>query len=305
MELRHFRYFLAVADHLSFIKAAERLHISQPPLSRQIRELEREIGTPLFYRGKHIRLTKAGLHLQDQARRILDLTGAACRDARLLGEERASKVNIGCVSFVLSTVLLPLFELIRDRIPGLTLELRVMSTEAQVQALKSGTIDIGFVRSWVRVEDFAFEPLVLERLYLIYPSGFESAGGTALPLSALAEQPFVGISQAAAPGLAERIEGICLQTGFTPSVAYECNDAHAIERLVAAGLGWSIVPDLALERDAPAGVRSIQLPETITLGICYRNESHPETIDEILKLARSHFAGLEDPAVISAQAAAP
>ena len=293
MELRHLRYFVAVANHLSFVKAAEQLHVSQPPLSRQIREFENEIGTSLFDRGgKRIRLTKAGAFLQIEAQRILEETAGACRTARLIGEEGATRLNVGCVSFALSSVLPPLFERIRQRFPALTLELRVMPTEAQEAALRNGTIDIGFVRSWVKAEGFIYEPLFEERLSLIYPPTFAAGRGTPVSIAAFADRPFIGIVQTAAPGLSERIGDICLQSGFKPSTAYECNDAHSIVKLVAAGLGWSIVPDLGIGQAAFEGICSLALPQTLTLGISYRSEDMPPTVGSIVELAKEHFSAI-------------
>jgi DNA-binding transcriptional LysR family regulator len=139
MELRHLRYFAAVAKHLSFSKAAEELHISQPPLSRQIQELEKELGTLLFLRkAKKIEFTKAGDYLQIEAQRILDSVEMVARTVKIIGDTQSSSLRIGCVNFLMYSVLPPFFEIVREREPGIRLELSILSTEAQERAIRSG-----------------------------------------------------------------------------------------------------------------------------------------------------------------------
>jgi len=290
MELRHLRYFAAVAEQLSFTKAAEILNISQPPLSRQIQELEEEIGTALFVRAANrIFLTKAGEFFLAEARKILQSAEDAARATKVIGDSGANSLRIGCVSFLLHSILPPFFERVREALPELHLDIRVMSTEAQERALRTGDLDMGFVRSWVRDEGLIFEPLVHERLTLICQEGVAEGSDLSERLASLASRPFVAISQRVAPGLAERLLQICRDRGVEPSIGYESNDAYSIITMVAAGLGWSIVPDLALKESDMAGLEAMELPETIIVGLCRPNESPCPPASDFLAIAEDYF----------------
>jgi DNA-binding transcriptional LysR family regulator len=291
MELRHLRYFIAVGRCLNFTKAAEILHISQPPLSRQIQEFEEEIGTALFDRqGKKTALTQAGEYLLEESEKLLEGIEAACRTARAISQ--GSKVlNIGCVSFFMNTSLGPFLEEVRHSNPDLKLELLVMSTEAQEKALLAGSIQIGFVRSWIRQDNLAFVPLTEEALAIVYPAKDDLPQDPQQCLSLLSSRPFIGMSRAVAVGLVDKISSICAEYSITTSTAYECNDAFSIIGLVAAGLGWSIMPDLELRDLHAAGISSLRLPQKIQIGLAYRGSGIPAEARRFLDFAKDHFSG--------------
>jgi LysR family transcriptional regulator, benzoate and cis,cis-muconate-responsive activator of ben and cat genes len=290
MELRHLRYFAAVARHLSFSRAAEELHVSQPPLSRQIQELERELGTALFDRkGKRIELTRAGEFLSIEAPRILDGIEMALRTASAIGGSQASSLRIGCVNFLMYATLPPLFEMLREREPDMRIELSVMSTEAQERALRSGALDFGFVRSWVTT-GLVFEPLTEERLAVIFPAGVRADPEPEACLRSLSDKPFIAISSDSAPGLADKIRTICDGYGCIPDIGFVCGDAYSIVKLAGSGLGWSILPDMAY-RDAEAeGVGIVMLPQTMALGLCYAKPVLSDKERLFIDLAKEFFA---------------
>jgi DNA-binding transcriptional LysR family regulator len=291
MELRHLRYFAAVAKHLSFSKAAEELHISQPPLSRQIQELERELGTRLFERkAKKIEFTKAGDYLHIEAQRILDSVEMVARTVKVIGETQSSSLRIGCVNFLMYSVLPPFFEIVREKEPGMMLELSILSTEAQERAIRSGAIDVGFVRSWEGEEGLVFEPLSEERLAIIYPGTAEMETDPARCIEGLRESAFVAISPVTAPGLAEKVRSICEEYGCVPNIGYVCSDAYSIIKLVSTGLGWSIVPDLAYRDAAIAGVSIAMVPQTMVLGLCYGKAELSENEKRFIDLAKGFFS---------------
>jgi DNA-binding transcriptional LysR family regulator len=290
MELRHLRYFAAVAKHLSFSKAAEELHISQPPLSRQIQELERELGTGLFDRkAKKIELTKAGEYMRIEVQRILDSVEMVARTVKVIGGAQGSSLRIGCVNFLMYSVLPPFFEIVREREPGIRLELSIMSTEAQERALRSGAIDVGFVRSWVGEEGLIFEPLSEERLAVIFPSTTEVDPDPAACIASLRDSAFVAISATTAPGLAEKVKSVCDEYGCSPNIGYVCSDAYSIIKLVSTGLGWSIVPDMAYRDAAVAGVSIVMLPQTMVLGLCYGKSILSGNERRFIDLAKAFF----------------
>ena len=217
MELRHLRYFLAVAKNLSFVKAAEALNISQPPLSRQIQELEEEIGIPLFDRRSHkTTLTKAGEYLMVEAERQLERLEAIYRTAKNIGDKGSPNLKIGCVSFLLFSVLPEFLEKFRASFPEIKLEIFVMSTEEQEHALRTKAIDVGFARAWIGEEGLVFEPLMEEKLAVIFPFGRAKAKDPAECMAGLVDLPFLTVSHSVAPGLTERLVAICGDYGSDP-----------------------------------------------------------------------------------------
>lgn len=282
---------MAVGRCLSFTKAAEMLHVSQPTLSRQIQEFEEEVGAAFFDRtGKKTSLTEAGRYLLAEAERLLDSIEAVCHNAKAVAD-KSRALTVGCVNFFFNTSLTPFIEkLHRDR-PELRIELRIMSTEAQERALMAGAIDIGFVRSWVREESLAFEPIAEEPLVVIFPkTAHPDESSPQACISTLAGRPYIGMVHATAAGLTDTIAAICSQFGFTPNPAYECNDAFSIIGLVASGLGWSIVPHIELRDSQISGIGSIQLPNRITIGLCYNKVSMLNDARDFVVLAKDYFA---------------
>ncbi len=301
MELRHLRYFIAVAKNLSFIKAAEMLHISQPPLSRQIQEFEEEIGTSLFDRKSHkTTLTKAGEYLLVEAERSLERLEAICRTAKNIGDTGPTSLRIGCVSFLLYSILPPFLELFRETFPEIKLEILIMSTEEQESALRSKVIDLGFARSWIHEEGIVFEPLMEEKLALIFPAELSKETDPLKCMADLVNLPFISVSHSVAPGLTNRLMAICSGYGCAPSVGFESSDSYSIIKLVASNLGWSIVLNLEVQEASIASVTSIPLTETMILGICYQNADILEYEAKFIKLAESYFFGFvknSDPAL--------
>ncbi len=290
MELRHLRYFAAVARHLSFSRAAEELHVSQPPLSRQIQEMERELGIALFNRkGKKTELTKAGEYLSIEVPRILDGIEMALRTASAIGGSESNSLKIGCVNFLMYATLPALFETLRERESEMKIELTVMPTEAQERALRSGSLDLGFVRSWVGT-GLVFEPLSEERLALIFPKRDEIVPDPRTCIESLAGTPFIAISPEAAPGLSDKIQSICSEYGCMPDVGYSCGDMYSIVKLVSTGLGWSIVPDMGYREARAAGVGILMLPQTMALGICYAKPILSDKEKLFISLAKEFFA---------------
>jgi DNA-binding transcriptional LysR family regulator len=290
MELRHLRYFTAVAKNLSFSKAAEELHISQPPLSRQIQELERELGTSLFDRkSKRIELTKAGEYMKDKAQRILDSVELMARNAKAIGEAQTRSLRIGCVSFLMYSALPPFFELMREREPGIRLDIANLATEAQEKAIRSGSLDIGFIRSWQRDERLVFEPLAAEHLAVIHPSSFAAGGDPRRCIERLASSSFIAISRESGPVLSSKIKAVCDEYGCSLNIGYVCSDAYSVIKLVGAGLGWSIIPALDYRDAALSGVGIVTLPQTVGIGLCYEREGLSETGKRFVELAKVYF----------------
>ena len=257
MDLRRLTCFLAVADELNFSRAAQRLHMSQPPLSLQIRLLEQEMGAQLFERSRRaVTLTPAGLLLQEKARQIVELHQQAGELCRMAAHGLAGRLRIAFTASV------PLFDefsaMLRDfrtRYPEVELDLQHMTTGEQIAALTAGQIDIGFMRPSPAFRipvPIREQTLWRDELMLAVPAR-QAADSLSVALSALADQPFVLHPTVLGGGLHEHILALCSEAGFVPRIAQPARETSTMLALVAAGLGLSIVPSV-YERICPPGV---------------------------------------------------
>ena len=257
MDLRRLTCFLAVADELNFSRAAQRLHMSQPPLSQQIRLLEQEMGAQLFERSRRaVTLTPAGLLLQEKARQIVELHQQAGELCRMAAHGLAGRLRIAFTASV------PLFDefsaMLRDfrtRYPEVELDLQHMTTGEQIAALTAGQIDIGFMRPSPAFRipvPIREQTLWRDELMLALPAR-QAADSLPVALSGLADQPFVLHPTVLGGGLHEHILALCSEAGFVPRIAQPARETSTMLALVAAGLGLSIVPSV-YERICPPGV---------------------------------------------------
>jgi DNA-binding transcriptional LysR family regulator len=257
VELRHLRYFVAVAEEVSFTRAAARLGIAQPPLSQQIAKLERELEVRLFERGSRgVRLTTAGAALLDEARMVLARTGEATRIVRQVQHGRSGAVRVASVASGFSGVLLDLLPAFRAAYPAVLPLVYELEAVPQLEALSQGTIDIGFLRGSAPTPGVTLWPLRSEPLVAALPEGHELAHAELVPLRALAGEPFVLFPRAAAPEAFDTIVGACGRAGFTPDVVYEASNDHTLVALVASALAVSLVPE---------STSNLRIP-----GTCYR-----------------------------------
>lgn len=243
MELRHLRYFIAVAEELSFTRAAARLQIAQPPLSQQIAKLETEIGVRLLDRtSRSVRLTPAGLALLHEARRLLTRADEVQRIAQSGGTYSCGTLRIGCVASGFSGALLRLLPAFRTRHPGVLPLVYEMEAAPQCHALVRGDIDIGFARINHQIPDVEITPILDEPLMAALPAAHPLAEQQRVPLARLAGEAFVMFPRNAAPDAFDAITSACAAVGFSPDIALEATNDHALVSMVACGLGISIVP---------------------------------------------------------------
>ncbi len=294
MELRHLRYFVAVAEELHFGRAAARLGISQPPLSQQIRQLERELGFELFQRTRRrVRLTEAGAVYLEEARGILSRVGQAGAAARRVARGEAGALAVGFVASATYGLLPTLFRRFRERNPEVALALNEMSTADQVAALRSGRIQLGFARRPVGDEALAAVPLLDEPLRVALPRAHRLASRRSVPLRDLAAEPFVLFPRAPRPGWMDFVAGVCRQAGFQPEVTQETLELSTTVALVAAGIGVTLVPASA-EALQLAGVVYRPLappaPRTRLLAL-YRPDDQAPAVARFLEVAREVIAG--------------
>ncbi len=247
MELRHLRYFVTVAEELHFTRAAERLHIGQPPLSQQIQALEEEIGVQLLERSKRwVRLTPAGKSFLEDARKILALSEQAPQTARRASRGEIGELRIGFTPSTPFTEIFPVvINLFRRQFPQVTLSLREMPTMRQLAAIEERQLDLGFIRPTEVDVGKAISLTILSNdpLLLVMPAKHRLAKRTSIPFKELAGESFVMYPHHAGTGLSRQVQRLCREAGFEPQIVQEAQEASTIIGLVAAGCGISILPE--------------------------------------------------------------
>jgi DNA-binding transcriptional LysR family regulator len=289
MELRHLRYFLAVAEELHFGRAAARLHISQPPLSQQIRRLEKELQAPLFNRTKrHVELTNAGRVFLAEARSLIAQAEQAAGNAQRASRGEIGQLLIGCdlwVDFLNGARIIRLFA---RRHPDVEVELRDLTATEQISALEGGRIHVGILRPPVPSKALQSERLFSENLVVAFPRGHRFRKIARVSWAVLGAEPYVLFSRRRAPAFDALVARACHDAGVTLKVKYEVDHPQTILAVVEAGLGISLVPaslgmlrrpGIAYRRLSPAG------PALETV-IAWRRDSELPLVQAFLKVAR-------------------
>jgi DNA-binding transcriptional LysR family regulator len=294
MELRHLHYFIAVAEELHFSRAAERLHISQPPLSQQIQSLEEELGVKLFERTKRqVHLTEAGKVFLERSYQVLAQLEQAIAATRQIGRGEVGRLAIGFVDSAMYTVLPEILRVFREQFPAVELRLHELTTTQQIQALYDKQIDIGIVRSAISEPGLSVECLLQESLVLALPENHLLSAQTQVSLSSLADESFILSPAKLGPLFYEQIIHSCQQAGFRPKVAQEAVQMQTIIGLVAAGLGIAIVP-ASMQNFHRSGVIYKSLQEQIPntgLYLTWRQHDSSPVISAFLSLARKTTQG--------------
>ena len=288
MELRHLRYFAAVAEELHFGRAAKRLASAQPPLSQQIKALEEEIGVILLTRTKRqVRLTAAGEVFLAETRKILGLAEQAVRAAGRAARGEIGQLAVGFVSSAVYGQVPHIFRLMRSRYPKVSLMLQDLTSEEQVEAVKAGRIDVGLVRPPViAAEGLEMEIISREPLMAVLPEGSRLAQKAELAVEELAEEPFIQIPRQVAPGFYDQFIRICARAGFSPKIVQEARTTPTIVSLIAGGMGVSILPSSlrSLQRIG-AVYRPLKRPAPTTdMAVLWRPEDTSPPLDSFLEI---------------------
>jgi DNA-binding transcriptional LysR family regulator len=244
MELRHLRYFVTLAEELHFGRAAAKLHISQPPLSMQIRALEAELGVTLLKRTqRHVSLTQAGAALLGEARHILARVEQAVLTTKRAGRGEIGELAIGFISVADYNVLPVVLREFRRRFPLVNLTLRESTTDAQTRDLGAGRIDVGFVLPPISDPSLESISILREPLIAALPEKHPLARKPGkLALEKLKDAPFILFPRPYAPGLYDDIVSCCKAAGFSPRVEQEAIQMQTIVSLVSAELGVALIP---------------------------------------------------------------
>ncbi|MBE9193437.1 LysR family transcriptional regulator [Gloeocapsopsis crepidinum LEGE 06123] len=289
MELRHLHYFIAVAEELHFSRAAQRLRISQPPLSQQIRGLEDELGVKLFERTKRqVHLTEAGKVFLERSYGVLAQLEQAIAVTQQIGRGEVGRLAIGFVGSATYTVLPDVLSVFRAQFPAVELRLHELTTQEQIQALYHKQVDVGIVRSAIIEPGLSVECILQETLVLALPETHPLSTQTQVSLSSLADELFILFPAKMGPIFYEQIINICQQAGFRPKVAQEAVQMQTIIGLVAAGLGIAFVP-ACLQNFHRSGVIYRPLQEQIPktgLYLTWRQHDSSPVIRAFLSLAR-------------------
>jgi DNA-binding transcriptional LysR family regulator len=242
MDLDRLEAFVAVAAERHFGRAAERLHIAQPPLSRRIQQLERELGVVLFARDHHgVEITDAGTRLLPDAQRTLAQVRRLEALAKALRSGSGGLLRLGFVASAAAEVMPRLVAAHRRAFPALEWRLGAATSEAQVQALRAGELDAGLIRPPERRPGLALLPIAREGLSAMLPVDHLLAGRSPLQLADLQGWPLILYPRAEDPAVRDRILSACNNAGFEPRVAEESGEFAATAGLVAAGVGIALV----------------------------------------------------------------
>jgi len=274
VDLRQLRYFVAIVEEGSLSRAAARLHVSQPPLSTQIKALEDELGVQLLLRGNRgVSPTAAGKVFYEDVRVLLARLDQARQRARQVHEGEVGVLAVGFVSIADYSILPPTLKRFRGRAPGVEVQLHELTTDAQIRELRAGRLDLSIGLAPVDEPDLQFERLLREALVLAAPAGhaaLQSEG--AVDLRLLARESFIVPPRDIAPGLYDLLISRCRAAGFVPRITQSARQMQTIVGLVSSGMGVALVPSSVQNLQRP-GVQYRPLrgrAATVELGLLSR-----------------------------------
>lgn len=291
MELRHLRYFVAVAEELHFGRAADRLHMAQPPLSQQIRQLEAEIGAPLFTRtSRRVQLTPAGTAFLKEARGILTDVEQAVTTARRAGRGEIGWFGVGFVASAIYEILPRIVCQFRKEYPDVELVLTEMPSMEQHRALREKRIHVGFSRLPKPEPGIVFEPVSSETLMVALPADHKLADRNALRLQELVAQMLILYPSETDSSFAGYVLRLCQEANFTPRIVQRTGEIQTAVGLVDAGVGIAIVPASTrnMHRDGVVYIPLVDPAPVIDLTLGHRADDQSPILLHFLEICRSH-----------------
>jgi DNA-binding transcriptional LysR family regulator len=294
MDLRQLRYFVAVAEERHFGRAAQRLHMSQPPLSMQIKALERELGIGLLERtSRRVALTDAGRAFLERAKIILGAVEEAREVARGAEQGLQGRLEVGFISSASLSLLPPSIRLFRERFGGVELELKELTSAQQIDALYEGGIRVGLVRLPLRAPGIRFEPVLEERLVVALPSGHALEDLDRVSLETIVDLPLIFFTRQLIPGFHAQIVELFQRVGAFPKVAQHAVHLQTIVGLVASGVGIAILPSSA-QRASREGVvyRALDVPDaTSWMGLAWFEGDESKLVRNVIGTVREAAGG--------------
>nr|WP_240353144.1 LysR family transcriptional regulator [Cohnella algarum] len=294
VDIRHLQYFMETARQGSFTKAAEKLHVSQPTISKMIKGIEEELGTELIDRsGKRIELTDAGRMILAQAENIVRSFEHLSSDLDDLLNLKKGTLRIGLPPMAGAGYFPEALGLFHERHPGIALELVEDGAKKMEADIAAGTLNIGVVLLPTKRDDYHSIPISEEPVHLLVPSSHRLAGRQEASLAELAGEPFILFGQEFA--LRGRIRSACIQAGFEPAIVCESSQWDLIGKLVAAGLGISLLPESICRQVVSDKARAIRLVRPSipwALAMIWRKDKYLSPAERAwLQFAESYFKG--------------
>lgn len=294
MELRQLQYFLAVAEELNFGRAAARLGIAQPPLSRQIRQLEQELGVELFRRTKRrVELTEVGRVFLEEARQILSQVEQGVRVAQRASRGEIGRLVVGFEGSSTYDVIPVSLKVYRERFPEVELVVYAMTTEEQIQALLENRIGIGFVVSPLNDKRLAIEIILREALVLAIPESHPLVARNEVRVRELEGESFIMFQRNRGCGLYDQAIAVCQRAGFSPRVIQEADEMQVMLGFVAAGLGITLLSASVQQFQRPGVVYRTLQPSTpkVTLALAWRRDDPSAVLQAFIEVVRECTRG--------------
>lgn len=289
MDLRTLRCFVAVVREGHFGRAALSLGIAQPPLTRQIQKLERELGVALLHRTqKKFEVTQAGKILYERARRLLDSADQAEADVRRAGTGETGRLTIGFVHSNAFTILPGIVARFRAAYPDVELDLREMWHANLVMGLEIGSIDVGLLRPPVSSSALQVVTLIREPFLALVPAGHRLAQRRTIQLRQFATEPFVLYSQTGSPLIHSRVIEMCKRADFVPRIVQYADQIHTVASFVGAGIGVALAPSTVTSFNMP-GLRYLQIadkPAPLPMGVMWRTGNNTSLLRNFVRVAR-------------------
>ena len=287
LELRHFKYFLAVAKELNYRKASETLFISQPGLSRQIRQMEEILETQLFVRDKKsVALTRAGLYLKGEAEFILNHLEQTRRQLKSIGRGNTGEIRIGFLGSAMQKIIPKLLLQLNESHPGIKTNLDELSNRAQVDAVARDKLDIGFVRLARVPMDLHIRPVLEDTFSLVLPKDHNIGYRNFKGIGQLSGEDFILFAQEYSPQYYDTVMSICEDADFTPKISHKSVHAQTIFTLVENRLGIAIVPT-SLQHGFDMKVKFIELkkvPQRAVLSVIWKPENRNPALHHCVEL---------------------
>ena len=299
MELRHLRYFAAVAQHLNYSEASRRLHVAQPAISQTILDLEEEIGAKLFLRSnRNVQLTAAGTVLFEEVQGILKRAEEAKRATQRAARGEVGLLRIGFIAPATAPILPPLVQAYRTQYPDVELQLQHMNPDAQLAAFDDGKLDLGFSRPLLPEQRPYFEEEMIYRDYLVavLPPNHPLAKERKIQPQKLAGEAFVLFHRVGAPVVFDEAVGMCRQAGFSPNIRHETDLMTTVFLLVESGLGVSLVPSCARGLEQQKTVRRPLTVRSNSLCLCaiWPRGSQSPTVEAFLLILRAQIPAIRE-----------
>lgn len=287
MDLRHLRYFIAVAEELNIGRAATRLHISQPPLTRQIQQLEEELGVRLLNRTpRGVELTQAGALFLDEARNIRAIVEQATERTQRAGQGKLGRLDVGIFGTAILDAIPKLLLAFRRSYPEVKIVLHTMNKGEQIEALRQRRITVGFNRMLAPLPDIETRLVTTERLLLAVNHTSPLAALESVEFAALREHPLVLFPTGTRPNFIDKVMTLCHEAGFEPIVSQEVGDAITGVALAAGGFGVCLVPESATSLALPGVIYKplTGLPPhaRVDLSCIYRSDDRSPILDAFL-----------------------